>query len=37
MSRKLDLLIPHEGYVLVGDGRRAMVLRNEGYLLNPNL
>lgn len=35
MRRKLR--IPHDGYVLVGDGRKGLVLRNEGDELHPNL
>ncbi|AWB23081.1 host attachment protein [Methylobacterium currus] len=37
MTAKPPLLIPHHGCVLVADGRKALVLRNEGYPLNPNL
>ncbi len=31
MIAKPPLLIPHRGCVLVADGRKALVLRNEGY------
>ena len=34
---KTDLRIPHDAYVFVGDGRKALVLRNEGNPLEPNL
>ena len=31
------LRIPHDGYVFVGDGRKALLLRNEGDAQYPNL
>ena len=34
---KTDLRIPHGAYVFVGDGRKALVLRNEGNPQHPNL
>lgn len=34
MTETPNLKIPHGGYVLVGDGRRALVLRNEGHALH---
>ena len=34
---KTGLRIPHGAYVFIGDGRKALVLRNEGNLLHPNL
>jgi protein required for attachment to host cells len=34
---KTDLRIPHDAYVFVGDGRKALVLRNEGNPQHPNL
>jgi protein required for attachment to host cells len=38
MSRdKTGLRIPHDGYVFIGDGRKALVLRNEGDAQYPNL
>ena len=37
MSDTLPLKIPHDGYVLIGDGRKALVLRNEGHGLQPCL
>jgi protein required for attachment to host cells len=38
MSRdKPALRIPHDGYVFVGDGRKALLLRNEGDADIPNL
>jgi protein required for attachment to host cells len=38
MSRgKPALRIPHDGYVFVGDGRKALLLRNEGDADYPNL
>lgn len=37
MSEKPTLIIPRAGYVLVGDGRKALVLRNEGTALQPCL
>lgn len=37
MSAKPPLLIPHRGCVLVADGRKALVLRNKGYPLAPDL
>jgi protein required for attachment to host cells len=30
MTETPNLKIPHGGYVVVGDGRRALVLRNDG-------
>jgi protein required for attachment to host cells len=33
----MDLKIPHHALVFVGDGRRALFLRNEGDELFPNL
>ncbi len=32
-----QIKIPHNGYVFVGDGRKALVLRNEGDEKFPNL
>ncbi|MEZ5763356.1 MAG: host attachment family protein [Xanthobacteraceae bacterium] len=38
MSReKTALRIPHDAYVFVGDGRKALLLRNEGDVQYPNL
>ncbi len=37
MTEAFNLKIPHGGYVLVGDGRRALVLRNEGHALHLSL
>ena len=38
MSRgKPALRIPHDAYVFVGDGRKALLLRNEGDAQHPNL
>ena len=38
MSReKSALRIPHDAYVFVGDGRKALLLRNEGDAQYPNL
>ena len=37
MTEAFNLKIPHRGYVLVGDGRRALVLRNEGHALHLSL
>jgi protein required for attachment to host cells len=38
MSRgKTALRIPHNAYVFVGDGRKALLLRNEGDAQYPNL
>jgi protein required for attachment to host cells len=38
MSRgKTALRIPHDAYVFVGDGRKALLLRNEGDAQYPNL
>lgn len=34
---KTSLLIPHDAYVFVGDGRKALFLRNEGDIRIPNL
>jgi protein required for attachment to host cells len=31
------ILLPHDAWVLVGDGRKALVLRNEGDARFPNL
>jgi protein required for attachment to host cells len=36
-SAKTALRIPHDGYVFVGDGRKALLLRNEGDAQYPNL
>ena len=33
----MKLRIPHDAWVLVGDGRKALVLRNEGDEVYPNL
>lgn len=35
MREKLH--IPHDGYVLVGDGRKGLLLRNDGDDFSPNL
>ncbi len=32
-----EVIIPHNGYVFVGDGRKALVLRNEGDAQLPDL
>jgi protein required for attachment to host cells len=32
-----DLIIPHDAYVFVGDGRKALVLRNVGSAAAPHL
>jgi protein required for attachment to host cells len=32
-----QLLVPHDGWVIVGDGRKAIFLRNEGDAKFPNL
>lgn len=38
MSRgKTALSIPHDAYVLIGDGRKALLLRNEGTAIAPSL
>jgi protein required for attachment to host cells len=38
MSRgKTALRIPHDAYVFIGDGRKALVLRNDGNPLQPSL
>ncbi len=37
MTAKPPLMIPHHGCVLVADGRKALVLRNAGHPLNPDL
>ncbi|MHB2210848.1 host attachment protein [Methylobacterium sp. CM6257] len=37
MSDTLPLMIPRGGYVVVGDGRRALVLRNDGPGIQPCL
>lgn len=38
MSRgKTAVQIPHDAYVFIGDGRKALVLRNEGNALAPSL
>jgi protein required for attachment to host cells len=34
---KTALRIPHDGYVFVGDGRKARLFRNEGDARHPNL
>jgi protein required for attachment to host cells len=34
MTETPNLKIPHGGYVVVGDGRRVLVLRNEGHALH---
>ena len=34
---KPGLRIPHDAYVFVGDGRKALLLRNEGDAQHPNL
>jgi len=33
----MDLKIPHDAFVFVGDGRKAMFLRNEGDAMFPYL
>jgi protein required for attachment to host cells len=33
----IEILIPHHAWVLVGDGRKALVLRNDGDARFPNL
>lgn len=37
MTGTRNLMIPHGGYVVVGDGHKALVLRNEGHPLGLNL
>jgi len=37
MTGKRNIMIPHGGYVVVGDGHKALVLRNEGHPLNLDL
>lgn len=37
MTGKRNLMIPNGGYVVVGDGHKALVLLNEGHPLNLNL
>jgi protein required for attachment to host cells len=37
MSKNTFIRIPHNAYVLVGDGRKALFLRNEGNELTPKL
>jgi protein required for attachment to host cells len=37
MTDKRNLMIPHGGYVVVCDGHKALVLRNAGFQLNPEL
>ncbi|MDP4002669.1 host attachment family protein [Methylobacterium sp. NEAU K] len=37
MSDTPALLIPHDGYVLVGDGRKVIVLCNVGHPMKPDL
>lgn len=37
MTDKRDLRIPHGGYVVVCDGHKALVLRNEGHPLKLDL
>ncbi len=37
MNDRPNLTIPHEGYVVVCDGRKALVLRNAGHPLRPDL
>ncbi|MCW5696244.1 MAG: host attachment protein [Bauldia sp.] len=32
-----NVRIPHDAWVLVGDGRKALILRNEGDEVHPNL
>jgi protein required for attachment to host cells len=34
---KTALSIPHDAYVFVGDGRKALLLRNEGSAIAPSL
>lgn len=34
---KSAVRIPHDAYVLVGDGRKALLLRNDGSALDPDL
>ena len=34
---KTAVQIPHDAFVLVGDGRKALLFRNEGNALNPSL
>lgn len=33
----ISIDLPHQAWILVGDGRKALVLRNEGDALYPNL
>ena len=33
----ISIDLPHQAWILVGDGRKALVLRNEGDARFPNL
>ena len=33
----ISIQLPHDAFILVGDGRKALVLRNEGDARSPNL
>lgn len=37
MTDKRNLMIPHDGYVVICDGHKALVLCNVGFQLNPDL
>ncbi|MEH2510040.1 protein required for attachment to host cells [Nitrobacteraceae bacterium AZCC 1564] len=37
MSKNTYIRIPHNAYIVVGDGRKALFLRNEGNTLTPRL
>jgi protein required for attachment to host cells len=37
VGENMDLKIPHDAFVFVGDGRRALFLRNDGDAKFPNL
>lgn len=36
MSDTLPVMIPHGGYIIVGDGHKALVLCNQGHPLDPD-
>jgi protein required for attachment to host cells len=33
----IDIPVPHRAWILIGDGRKALVLRNDGDAVYPNL
>lgn len=37
MAKSTFIRIPHNAYVMVGDGRKALFLRNEGTAIEPHL